>query len=49
MAPVPHRGKQNISPYVEYVARRVAVLKGMDYEEVANITCQNAKRFYNIK
>ena len=38
-----------MSPYVEYVARRVAVLKGMEYEEVARITCENAKRFYDIK
>ena len=49
LAPVPKRGKQNMSPYVEYVARRVAVLKGMEYEEVARITCENAKRFYDIK
>lgn len=48
LAPVPKRGKQNMSPYVEYVARRVAVIKGMEYEEVARITCDNAKRFYGI-
>lgn len=48
MAPVPKRGKQNMSPYVEYVGRRVAVLKGMEYEDVARITCENAKRFYGI-
>lgn len=48
LTPEPFRGKKNKSPYVEYVARRVAVLKGMDYEEVAKATCENAKRFYNI-
>lgn len=49
LAPVPMRGKPNRSPYVEYVARRVAVLKGLPFEEVARITCENAKRFYGIK
>ena len=49
LAPVPMRGKPNRSPYVEYVARRVAVLKGLSYEETARITCENAKRFYGIE
>ena len=49
MAPVPMRGKPNRSPYVEYVARRVAVLKGLSFEETARITCENAKRFYGIE
>ena len=48
LAPVPKRGKQNMSPYVEYVARRVAVLKGMNFEDVARKTCENAKNFYGI-
>lgn len=49
LAPVPHRGKKNKPPYVEHIARRIAILKGMEYEEVAEITCNNAKNFYNIK
>lgn len=49
LTPEPKRGRPNRSPYVEYVARRVAILKGMTYEEVAKITCENAKRFYNIQ
>lgn len=48
LTPEPLRGKKNKSPYVEYVVRRIAALKGMEYEDVANITCENAKRFYNI-
>lgn len=48
LAPVPKRGKPNMSPYVEYVARRVAVLKGLTYEETAQFTCENACRFYGI-
>ncbi len=48
LTPEPHRGKTNKSPYVEHTARRVALLKDMEYEDVARITCENAKRFFNI-
>lgn len=49
LTPEPHRGKKNMSPYVEYTARKVAEIKGMEYEEVAKITCENAKRFFDIE
>lgn len=48
LTPEPHRGKKNKSPYVEHTARRIAVIKNMEYEDVAKITCENAKRFFNI-
>ena len=46
--PVPFRGKPNKSRYVEYVARKIAEIKGLTYEEVAEITLDNAKKFYGI-
>ena len=49
LTPVPFRGKPNMAPYVEYTARKVAEIKGMEYENVARITCENAKRFYGIE
>ena len=49
LTPEPFRGKKNKSPFVEHTARKVAEIKGMDYEEVAKITCQNAKVFYGIE
>ena len=49
LTPEPYRGKKNKSPYVEYTARKVAEIKDMDYEEVAKITCQNAKVFYGME
>ena len=49
LTPEPFRGKQNKPPYVEYTTRRVAEIKGMDYEEVARKTLENAKVFFNIK
>ena len=48
LTPDPHRGKKNQSPYVAYTARRVALLKGISYEEAARRTLENAKRFYGI-
>ena len=49
LTPEPFRGKKNKSPFVEHTARKIAEIKGMDYEEVAKITCQNAKVFYDIE
>ena len=48
LAPVPLRGKQNTPPYVEYVARKIAEIKGISYEEVAEATFRNACEFYGI-
>lgn len=48
LTPVPFRGKPNKSPYVEYVARKVAEIKGLTYEEVAEATLNNAKKFFEI-
>ena len=49
LTPEPLRGRPNMSPYVEYTARRVAALKGMAFEDVARITCKNAKNFFGIE
>ena len=48
LAPVPMRGKQNTPLYVEYVARKIAEIKHVTYEEVAAATFENACRFYGI-
>lgn len=48
LAPEPYRGKRNQPQYVEYVARKIAELKGKEYEDVAKITFDNAKNFFNI-
>jgi len=49
LTPEPFRGKRNKVPYVEYTAKKIAEIKKMTYEEVARITCENAKRFYGIE
>ena len=49
MAPEPLRGRPNKSPYIEHIVRRMAVLKGIDYEEAARILTENGKRFFGIQ
>lgn len=49
LTPVPHRGKQNTPEYVEYVARRIAEIKDVSFEEVARVTTDNAKRLFFLK
>ncbi len=49
LAPEPLRGRPNRSEYVEHVLRRMAILKGMDYEELAEIILANGKRFFGIE
>ena len=49
LTPEPFRGKRNNSAYVRYTAEKIAELRGMSFEEIAKITMENGKRFYNIK
>lgn len=49
MAPEPYRGERNFSGYVEFVARKMAEIKNVSYEEIVRITEKNAKRFYGIE
>ena len=46
LAPVPFRGKQNEPRYVKYVAEKIAEIKKISVEEVANITCDNFKKLF---
>ena len=48
LTPVPFRGKPNKSTYVRYVAEKIAEIKGLSYEEVAEATMKNAKDFFLI-
>jgi len=48
MTPEPFRGKRNEPLYVKYVAEKIAELKGVGFEEVAEVTTRNAKEFFGI-
>jgi TatD DNase family protein len=49
LAPHPFRGKENVPKYVKLVAKEIARLKELSYEQVALITAENAKRVFHIK
>ena len=46
MAPVPFRGKRCDSSMIAYTAAAAAEIKGIDTQEIIDITCENGKRFY---
>ena len=48
LTPAPHRGTRNESSYVRFVAQKIAELKGVEYEVVAEQTTKNAKRIFNL-
>jgi len=46
LAPVPYRGKTNEPAYVKHTAEYIAELRGLDYEEVAEVTSANFFRLF---
>lgn len=48
LAPVPNRGKRNTSLNIPFIAKEIANIKKVSYEEVVQITNQNAKRLFCI-
>ena len=48
LPPEPFRGKRNDSAKLEYIARRVAEIKGMGTEELARVTSENARRLFGL-
>ncbi len=49
LAPEPHRGKRNESGFLKFVAREIAALKGVSYEEVEKVTRNNAERLFGLE
>lgn len=47
LAPVPHRGKRNEPAYVELVAQKIATVKKITQNDVAQATTENANRIFN--
>lgn len=49
LAPEPNRGKRNSSLNIPYIAKEIASIKGISYEEVLAVTHENAERLFAIK
>jgi TatD DNase family protein len=49
LTPEPFRGKRNEPSYVRYTAQKVADIKRVSYEKVAEVTTENALRVYRLK
>lgn len=48
LTPLPYRGKRNEPLHVVEVARKIAAIKGITLEEVADITYKNAQKLFGI-
>lgn len=49
LTPHPFRGKRNEPAYVKLVAEELARIKNLSFEEIAEITTNNAKKIFGIK
>jgi len=49
LSPEPNRGKRNDSRNVFYIAKKIADVRGIPIEEIANITYKNAKTVFEIE
>ncbi len=49
VTPIPHRGYRNEPSYVQEVVKKIALVKALPEEEVAQAIIQNAKRVFGIE
>lgn len=48
LSPEPFRGKRNRSDYIEFVAKKIADIKNINYNEVLAANLKNTKELFNI-
>lgn len=48
LTPSPYRGKRNSPEFIPIIAQNLGEMKGIDVEEVGNITTENARRLFKI-
>ncbi len=49
LTPIPYQGKRNEPIYVEYVIKKIADIREIDYKTAAKLTLRNAKRLFNLE
>ena len=49
LTPVPYRGRRNESAYIPVIASAIAGIKGVDIDEVADVTTRNAKNLFKLR
>jgi TatD DNase family protein len=47
LSPIPFRGKRNESSYIPYIAQKLAEVKGIDIQKVAEVTTRNANIIFS--
>jgi len=48
LAPVPHRGKRNEPSFIVHTAKKVAGIKGMTWEDVAQTAARNTRKLFGL-
>ena len=48
LSPVPFRGQRNEPSYVKFIAQKIAEIKKINFDEVAEQTAKNAKNLFNL-
>ena len=48
LAPVPYRGKRNESAYIPVIAQKIAEIRGVSVDEVAQVTTQSAQVLFGL-
>jgi TatD DNase family protein len=48
LTPVPYRGRRNRPAFVEYVAEKIATLRGLSFQEISEQTSGNAEKLFGL-
>jgi TatD DNase family protein len=49
LAPVPYRGRRNEPSFIIHTAKKVAQIKSLRWEDVADTTTRNALNLFRLK
>ena len=49
LSPEPNRGQRNDSSNLKYIVEKISQIKNISHEKIAKITCENAKKLFDIE